>query len=143
MKSLKINKGRVYCFDPKYKKYMTMGVKIGSVFFKEVETKHLMKIVNGYGLQYDAFLDFERNGIKEIRVKAWQTNEAGHKTVVVGIWTTTVANWLKNGKVADYGRGKQIFLSLKYMQAKDLEVVKKKIEEKEQAREVINQTKLF
>lgn len=106
MQSLKITGTKAYCFDPKYRKYMRMGTVIGDVFFKTVEAKHFMKIVNGYGLQYDAFAQFVMRGVKKIEVLERHTGNT---------WLSDVVTWTVHGKVADYGRGKQIFLSLKYM----------------------------
>lgn len=95
----------VYCFDPKYKTYMKMGLKKGDIFYKAVRDVNFMRVVNGYGIQYDAFNDFPALGIKRIKV----LEEGGN------IWLSKVSDWKNFGKVADYGRGKQIFLSLKYM----------------------------
>ena len=113
---LKINKGRVYCFDPKYSRYMKMGEKIGDVFFKTVEAKHFMRVVGGYGLQYDAFSNFTANGINHIYVYERHTGN---------VWQARVADWVGHGHIADYGRGKQIFLSLKYMALKNKEKLAK------------------
>lgn len=111
--SIKTKGENVYCFDPKYSTYMKMGIIRNGVFYKKVQAKNFMRVVNGYGLQYDAFVDFEKIGIKRICV----IEENGNK------WLSKPIHWTQNGKVADYGRGKQIFLSLKYMS------LKKEIEE--------------
>ena len=110
MKPLQLNKSKVYCFDPKYKKLMLMGRKIGNTFFKTVEPKHFMRMVNGYGFQYDAFACFEAEGITDIEILE-------HHTGVT--WQSKPREWFDHGKIADYGRGKQIFLSLKYMHQKN------------------------
>jgi hypothetical protein len=118
MQSLQIKGTKVYCFDPFKKKPMTMGTKIGDVFFKTVEAKHFMRVVGGYGFQYDAFAMFEQEGIKKIEILE-------HHTGIT--WVTVPKEWFEHGKIADYGRGKQIFLSLKYMHKKDKEKIKKEI----------------
>lgn len=133
MQSLKINKTSVYCFDPKYKKYMKMGTKIGNTFFKKVQSKHFMRVVNGYGLQYDAFVEFEREGIEKIVV----LEENGKS------WMSDTKDWLMHGKIADYGRGKQIFLSMKYMSLKNKEKLKEEYEVKELVRAKSIQEALF
>lgn len=129
MKSLKVVKTKVYCFDPSYKKYMLMGFKVGNVFFKKVESKHFMKICNGYGLQYDAFVLFQENGIEKIRII-----ESGQDRA----WKSTPSDWLEHGKIADYGRGKQIFLSLKFMHMIDMQKVQEEYNKREQQRAIIN-----
>jgi len=135
MKSLQINGTKVYCFDPKYKKLMKMGTKIGDVFFKTVESKHFMRVVGGYGFQYDAFACFEAEGIKAIEILE-------HHTGIT--WQSKPADWFAHGAIADYGRGKQIFLSLKYMVRKNKEAIQKEYEAKEDLRHRLNeQTKML
>ena len=112
MKSLQINGTKVYCFDPHFKTLKKMGTKIGSVFFKTVEEKHFFRLVNGYGFQYDALACFEGEGIKDIEILE-------HHTGIT--WQSKPRDWFAHGKMADYGRGKQIFLSLKYMARKNKE----------------------
>lgn len=109
MQSLKIDGIKVYCFDPKYHTYMRMGTKLADIFVKTVEAKHLMIVKNAYGLQYDAFLRFKENGIKTIRI---HENHTGNN------WFSKVEDWVENNDVADYGRGKQIFLPLVKMHRK-------------------------
>lgn len=127
MKSLQINGTKVYCFDPKCKKLMTMGNKIGDTFFKTVENKHFMRVVGGYGFQYDAFACFEAEGIKNIEVLERHTGIT---------WLSKPADWFAHGAIADYGRGKQIFLSLKYMHKKNKEAIQAERDEKEHERAV-------
>lgn len=134
MKSLMIKGTKVYCFDPKYKKPMTMGNKIGDVFFKTVEAKHFMRVVGGYGFQYDAFASFEAEGIKEIEILERHTGIT---------WQSKPATWFENGKIADYGRGKQIFLSLKYMVRKNKEAIQKEKDRIEAIRAKSIQEKIF
>lgn len=113
---------------------MTMGNKIGDVFFKSVEPKHFMRVVGGYGLQYDAFACFEGEGIKDIEVLERHTGIT---------WQSKPKDWFEHGNIADYGRGKQIFLSLKYMKRKNKEAIEKEYEAKEQKRAEINQERIF
>jgi hypothetical protein len=134
MKSLQIKGTKAYCYDPKYKKLMTMGNKIGDVFFKTVEEKHFMRVVGGYGLQYDAFACFEKEGIKEIEVLERHT---GIK------WLSKPKEWFEHGKISDYGRGKQIFLSLKYMKRKNTDKLEKAHDRMEEYRAKVNQDRLF
>ena len=135
MKSLQINGTKVYCFDPHFKKLNKMGTKIGDVFFKTVEEKHFMRMVGGYGFQYDAFACFEAEGIAKIEVLERHTGET---------WVSKPKDWFEHGKIADYGRGKQIFLSLKYMSRKNKEKIQKELDQKEDQRaKSISQAGLF
>lgn len=135
MKSLQIKGTKVYCYDPKYKKPMTMGNKIGDTFFKTVEAKHFMRVVGGYGFQYDAFASFEKEGIKAIEILEHHTGNT---------WQSKPVDWFTHGKIADYGRGKQIFLSLKYMHLKNKEKLQKEHEAKELKRaKIIEQKSIF
>lgn len=134
MRALQIKGTKVYCFDPKYRKLMLMGNKVGNTFFKSVEQKHYMVIVGGYGFQYDAFIDFEKEGIEKIQILERHT---GHT------WESKPSEWIANGKIADYGRGKQIFLSMKFMRMVDKKKQKEEAEKKEAERTRINQERLF
>lgn len=135
MKSLQIKSGKVYCYDPELKKLNLMGHKIGNKFFKTVESQHFMRRVGGYGFQYDAFAMFEQEGITEIEILERHTGN---------IWLSKPKEWFLHGHIADYGRGKQIFMSLKYMRLKNKEVAKKQYEEKESERiEKIQQSRMF
>jgi hypothetical protein len=111
-----------------------MGNKIGDVFFKTVEEKHFMRVVGGYGLQYDAFACFDKEGIKDIEVLERHTGIT---------WLSKPKDWFEHGKISDYGRGKQIFLSLKYMKRKNKEAIEKRHEEQEQERAKIIQERIF
>jgi hypothetical protein len=135
MNSLQINGTKVYCFDPKYKKLMKMGAKIGDTFFKTVEEKHFMRMVGGYGFQYDAFAGFENSGITKIEILERHTGET---------WMSKPRDWFEHGKIADYGRGKQIFLSLKYMARKNKEAIQKAHDQAEEVRtKSISQASLY
>lgn len=134
MQSLKITGTKVYCYDPKYNKYMKMGHKIGDIFIKSVEAKHFMLKVNGYGLQADAFDNFRKNGITRIRV---------HEVHTGNTYMSHVDEWDVNGKRADYGRGRQIFLSLKYMHLQTKAMKEKEAELLERTRREVEQERLF
>lgn len=134
MQSLKITGTKVYCYDPKYNKYMKMGTKLGDIFIKSVEAKHLMLKVNGYGLQADAFDNFKAQGITKVRI---------HENHTGNTYTTHVDEWLANGKRADYGRGRQIFLSLKYMHLITPEMKAREQEVREKQVQLAEQKKLL
>lgn len=107
---LKISKTKVYCFDPHFKSYKLMGNLIGDTFYKRVEPVHYMRVVDGYGFQYAAFSEFAQHGVKKIHITERHTGNS---------WESTLEEWNEHGHIADYGRGKQIFMSLKYMSKVD------------------------
>lgn len=78
----------------------------GDTFTRTVSTKHFMRVVGGYGISEDAFIELGAKGIKKLIIKVKETGDQ---------WETTPQDWLTHAKVADYGSGKQRFLSLKYM----------------------------
>lgn len=132
---LKISKGKIYCFDPHFSKYMLMGRVIGDTLFKVVEAKHYMRVVDGYGFQYNTFSELPREGITKIHITERHTNNS---------WDSDYKDWQEHCHIADYGRGKQIFLSLKYMKRVDREKLKEKsvVKELERAK-TINQSNIF
>lgn len=97
---------KILSFDSKKKKYILAGNLVGYTFFKNVEPKHFMRIVGGYGINEDVFQDILGKGCKDIIIK---------ETVTKQNWKSDVRDWVEHCKIADYGSGKQRFLSLKYM----------------------------
>lgn len=93
-------------YDPKKRKLVLCGLTIGNALFREVSKKHFMRVVDGYGIQKEAFDVFREKGIERIILKE---KESGLK------WESSVADWRIFGRLADYGHGKQWFLSMKYM----------------------------
>ena len=134
MKPLKLQETKLLCFDPKLRKYALMGRKLGDTFIKSVEEEHFMRVCNGYGIQYDAFSQFEKAGIENIRVFEIHTGAT---------WKSTRKDWVEHGHVADYGRGKQIFLSMKYMAFESRMMKEKKQEQREKQVVEAEQKKLF
>lgn len=132
MQGIKVQKGGVYCFDPKLQKYNKIGTKIGNYLFKQVEAKHFMRVVDGYGMQYDAFGQLESVGIDRMEILEAHTGNT---------WQSMVVDWQIHGRIADYGRGKQIFLSLKYMHLKDKQKIQAERERKERVRQFFGQLK--
>jgi hypothetical protein len=109
MTNIKIEGPKVYAFDPRLRKYIRAGTKIGDVYFKNVSSKHFMRVVNGYGIQYDVIREMKNSGVKRIEILE---DDTGKK------WVASMIDWDTHSKTADYGHGKQVFLSLKYMQLK-------------------------
>lgn len=100
---------KIYAYDPKKDKTILTGDLLDGCFYKPVTSANFMRIVDGYGIQESAFQEVCERGCKKIAI----TQEATR-----AIWYSTPDDWIEHGKVADYGSGKQRFLSLKYMTKK-------------------------
>ena len=100
---------KVYSYDPAKKKQILCGEIIEHTFFREVSTSHFMRVLNGYGIQEDAYQKLREHGVKKITLIELKTTNS---------WVSDIVDWEMSGKVADYGHGKQRFLSLKYMHSK-------------------------
>ena len=92
-------------YDPKKQKTVLIGYIENRTLYKYVVPRlHFMKKVDGYGIQYQAFLDLEKKVDKILIIE-----QPGNT------WKATWSEWNKNGKAADFNSGKQQFLSMKYM----------------------------
>ena len=96
---------RLNTFDKKKNKIVKCGYVEGNTYFKDVNNKHYMFKYNGYGIQEEIFKKLVLHGTKYIQIKT----KAGT------LHTSDVVYWIKNGKVDDFGHGKQIFLDIKFM----------------------------
>jgi hypothetical protein len=97
---------KLLTWDPTKKKQVLVGNIIGNTIYREVESIHFMRILNGYGMQEVAFQEVIEKGVKYIVEKVLPTGE---------MWRSTVADWIEHGSKQNYGHGTQRFLSLKYM----------------------------
>ena len=97
---------KITTFDPKKGKVVLCGEAIGDTLFRWVKPEHFLRVVQGYGIQEVAFQETMRRGIKKIVLKETNTEQR---------WEADIKTWKFNSKIADYGHGKQRFLSLKYM----------------------------
>ena len=97
---------KLLAYDPAKKKTIKCGQYIGNILFRDVEAQHFMKVVQGYGIQEVAFQSMAEVGITKIVIKEHHTDMR---------WEADLQTWLKHGRVADYGHGKQRFLSMKYL----------------------------
>lgn len=97
----------ILTYDPAKEKRVNAGTIVGDTLVKEVDSlKHFMHIVDGYGIQKEVAEMAKEKGIMNVLIKETNT----------GInWKSALADWFDHGKLADYGNGKQYFLSLKYM----------------------------
>lgn len=101
MKSIKL-----ITFDPRKNKRVLVGTLQGNTLIRKVEAKHYMRVVDGYGIQEPAFQEILKKKVKYIIEEVQETKDK---------WKSNVKDWVEHGHVADYGHGKQRFLSLKYM----------------------------
>lgn len=96
---------KIYTFDPQKNKKVLCGELVGNTFFRWVKPQHFMRINQSYGIQEIAFQEMIKRGADKIVLKEEGTDKS---------WEATVGNWKTKGTVADYGSGKQRFLSMKY-----------------------------
>jgi hypothetical protein len=93
-------------YDTRKRKVVNVGDIEGDTLIKNVDpSKHFMRISDSYGIQYQALGRLRDMGIKNIIIK----ENTGTN------WLSTLRDWNDHASVADYGSGKQYFLSLKYM----------------------------
>lgn len=97
----------LYAFDPGKSKKIKVGEIVGNaVVLKKDSKKHLMRVMDGYGIQASALTAMQENNIEEVRI---------HETDTGIRWKISVADWRMFGRLADYGNGKQWFVSRKFM----------------------------
>lgn len=95
---------KIYTYDPKKRKTVLCGSLDGTVFTRDVTSAHYMKVMQGYGIQEDAFQEILEKGCDKIVIKT-KTDE----------YVASMLTWVDKGKIADYSAGKQRFVSLKFM----------------------------
>jgi hypothetical protein len=96
---------KLYTYDPRKRKKVLFGASSGNILFRKVKPQHFMRINQAYGIQEIAFQDVCLQGIKKIVLIEEGTGER---------WEASIESWKENSKIADYGHGKQRFLSMKY-----------------------------
>lgn len=83
---------------------------MGIIFTKKVKrSKHFMRRVSGYGIQKEAFDQYLRGKLGVIEIVETDTK----KTLVASIGV-----WEEHGSHQNFGFGRQVFLSEKYMEVK-------------------------
>lgn len=102
---------KLLTFDPAKNKKVLCGEVIGDTLFRWVKPEHFMQVVQGYGIQEVVFQEIVRKGLKMVVLKETNTEQR---------WEADIKTWKYKGRVADYGHGKQRFLSLKYMRTHKL-----------------------
>jgi hypothetical protein len=93
-------------YDIKKKKYIKCGEVDKDSFLRKVRSTHFMRVVGGYGIQEDALTQLAERKVTKIAIYVEDTHT---------MWYSTLKDWIDYGRSADYGHGKQRFLSLKYM----------------------------
>lgn len=79
----------------------------GNIFFKQVErAKHYMRVLSGYGIQKEVF-DKIKQKVKWIIIFEKDTNNR---------LLSKIEDWKEHSSAQNYGSGRQIFLSEKYME---------------------------
>lgn len=93
-------------FDKKKNKMVKCGDIEGDTFYREVKPEHFMRVVGGYGIQSDAFEYLVKSKVFHVLLINSQNPDK---------FKSRIDDWIIHGKTADYGHGKQRFLSLKFM----------------------------
>lgn len=102
---------KLLTYDPAKGKTVLCGELVGDTLFRWVEPKHFMRVLQGYGIQEVAFQEMVKRGVKLIVLKETATEQK---------WEAHIDVWMNSSKIADYGHGKQRFLSLKFMKTHKL-----------------------
>jgi len=122
---------KLLTWDPAKNKRVLVGNLIGDTLFRDVDPKHFMRIVNGYGIQEVAFQEIVLSGVKKIILKETKTEQQ---------WEGDIYDWLYNSKIADYGHGKQRFLSLKFMRTHQVKPIEQVVHERQKKAEQLRIT---
>ena len=91
-------------YDRGKKKDVSCGYIEGRTYFRDVKMEHLMLKFMGFGIQEDILGRLIQSHIQGVVLKAKK------KT-----FKSTLADWMRHGIVEDFGHGRQVFLSIKYM----------------------------
>jgi len=97
----------VSTLDPGKKKEIFCGTIADNIFYRSVKNAHFMVKESGYGIQMEVLQRLLIFGVDVIVI----TTKAGTTL------KSRLSDWGKNGKVKDYGNGKQVFLSTKFMKS--------------------------
>lgn len=101
---------KLLAWDAKKGKKVLVGEYEKGVLYKTVSVQHFMRVVGGYGIQVSAFPDIKEKGIVKIEIKEAETHT---------VWHSDLMDWEIHSRIADYGHGKQCFLSTKYMKKQE------------------------
>lgn len=99
----------IYAYDPAKAKMVHTGNVIDTTYRRTANKQAFMRVVSGWGIQLEVFEKLAELGVTHIEIKDTDNNAT---------WITTYNTYRKHSKTADYGNGKQVFLSLKYYELK-------------------------
>jgi len=91
-------------FDEKKGRDVTCGYTEGKTYFRDVKMEHMMLKYFGFGVQAEILERLLKEGIESIVLK---TKKKSFKS--------ELADWVRHGIPDDFGHGRQVFLSMKYM----------------------------
>jgi hypothetical protein len=97
---------KLLTWDKAKQKQVLVGNIVGNTIYRNVDSRHFMRILDGYGMQEPAFQELIENNVKWVVERVDPTGD---------MWRSSISDWIEHGKVMDYGHGKQRFLSMKYM----------------------------
>jgi len=92
-------------FDEGKNKMVTCGEIVGNTYFRDVKMEHFMLKFFGFGIQDCILQKLIDDKIANIVLR---TKNKSFKS--------TLSDWIQHGKKANFGHGKQVFLSTRYMQ---------------------------
>lgn len=98
---------KLYAFDSGRGKKVLIGQVIGNALLIRKNADQRMKKFDAYGIDERAFGDAKKNGIVEIRIHRLDTEQRLKASTEI---------WETKSKTMDFGHGKQLFLSIKYME---------------------------
>jgi len=96
---------KIYTFDPQKKRIVFAGIFYNRNFFKKVDQRHFMRMVQGYGIQEDVIERLLKRGCEKVILKT-----------PLCLLVSNFSDWLEEDiDSIDYGSGKQVFLPVKRM----------------------------
>ncbi len=104
-------KGIVKTYDKCKGHWVSAGIVVGKTYVRNVNNKHYMVKHHGYGIQSDVLKGLFKSGVRKVKLNA--------KTVTL---RSSLNTWSTRGVEADYGHGKQTFLSTDFMEKEGVKV---------------------
>lgn len=98
---------KLYAFDSGRGRKVLVGQVIGNALLLRKNAEQRMKKFDAYGIDERAFNEAKKAGIVEIRIHRLDNDQR---------LKASIETWETKSKTMDYGHGKQLFLSIKYME---------------------------
>ena len=118
-------KQTIYFQDDVRGRVVSLGQIEDGTFTKTVTEQHYMKVNQSYAIQEEGFQALIKAGCKTIIIFRKDLNKK---------YTSNIETWKQYGRVANYGYGKQRFLSVPFLEGSVV---------KEKPKKVIEQVPLF